>query len=488
MVNKIIFLILTSCFLLPSSTFAHGGTNDENNIIRMTKNGFEPSELTVTQGDEVIFINNDDVAHWPASNFHPTHTLYPEFDSLKGVLPGESWKFKFEKVGTWRMHDHLFPHLTGTIVVLPDPNQDPKSQTLSTDSQSLTLENPGFWARIKSFFWNLFHKNNIKAPTPLTQKVNVDPNLLKEFKSQNEKAKYAWLEKRAELENPKIAWEYVLAAYNTPAGVIGNPHDMAHLVGQLLYKAYGFDGLSTCTPVFAFGCYHGLMEVAFDGDRGNEPKYKEDLLVAQDGCKQIGPETSPTYWSCIHGMGHGIATYRDHNLDLALKDCDSLASTVQTYCHDGVFMEFSISAPENFYKKTEPIYPCNIIGESYKVACARSQVQVMRLRFGLDTRHISDTCIKTGNEKIIYHCIDALGYFIGQTAEGKPDKIISGCKDIVDDKSAAQCTAAAAGELVFQNASGWQKNVEKICQSLTGDYLIACQKRVDQVKQSYGRN
>jgi plastocyanin len=68
---------------------------------------------------------------WPASAFHPTHTVYsgtslsehcPDtagtaFDACKGFLPGQSWSFKFTKAGTWKYHDHLNPGATGTIVV-----------------------------------------------------------------------------------------------------------------------------------------------------------------------------------------------------------------------------------------------------------------------------------------------------------------------------------------------------------------------------------
>ncbi|MEK7135105.1 MAG: hypothetical protein AAB780_00160, partial [Patescibacteria group bacterium] len=76
--QKIIFALLL--FLAPLLVSAH-----DELIIRMTANGFEPKELTVTKGDEVLFINNDDTNRWPASNFHPSHTLYPEFDSMEGV-------------------------------------------------------------------------------------------------------------------------------------------------------------------------------------------------------------------------------------------------------------------------------------------------------------------------------------------------------------------------------------------------------------------
>ncbi len=141
------FLILA--LLAPFFISAHGEANEEH-IIRMTSGGFEPKELTITQGDVVVFINNDDVDRWPASNFHPTHAIYPEFDPQKGVAPGASWKFKFEKVGTWRMHDHLSPHMTGAITVVEGEKEV---------SEGPTLENPGFWAKLKAFFSRLFGKS-----------------------------------------------------------------------------------------------------------------------------------------------------------------------------------------------------------------------------------------------------------------------------------------------------------------------------------------
>ena len=413
--------------------------------ILMTNNGFEPKEIHINSGETVEFINQDDANRWPASNFHPTHILYSEFDPQKGIAPGDSWKFRFEKAGTWRMHDHLSPHMTGTIVVLEDPNKGP---TLDADPQGRTLT---LWQKLKGFFWRLFHK---QAAT---------------------NNQYKWLEELAEREGPEEAWNYLVKTYNTPQGVVGNPHDMAHLVGQLIFKKHGFDGLSICEPLFAFGCYHGLMEVAFNK--------QFDLEAAEKGCRSVGNVSTPAYWSCIHGIGHGVATFRDHKIDQALADCDIVGPNILTYCYDGVFMEFSISAPPSFYKQSDPLYPCNAIGESYKSACARSQTQVMRLRMGMNTKSIALACTSSGNANIIYHCTDALGYFIGQNATGLAGKVVRECGEIEDEKQALQCLSAAAGELVFQNAAGWQSVVKEICR---GEKL--CEERVDQVKKSYGRD
>lgn len=477
-------LVLTSYCLLPNTILAHGGVNDDELIIRMTANGFEPKELTVVQGDEVLFINNDEADRWPASNFHPTHTLYPEFDPKVHIKPGESWKFTFEKTGTWRFHDHLIPHMTGTIVVLEDVDAQiiPNTASSTEADTAFTPDNHGIWEKLRNFFSNFWHRIFSQASDNTSV---VDEALLREFKGEDEQAKYAWLEKRAELESPEVAWQYVLAAYQTPGGVVGKPHDMAHLVGQLLFKAYGLEGLKTCTPVFAFGCYHGLMEVAFDkNDAGH---YTENILKAEKACAELGTGFVTGSQSCIHGMGHGIITFREHDTARGLLDCDALNKTWQAYCYDGVFMELSISAAPSFYKESDPLYPCDTLAEKYQGACARSQSTIMRQRLGLNTSTIAKACAQS-TPAIKYNCIDSLGYYVGQTNINNPQKIVLGCEEIANGDDQAQCKAAAAGELVFQDAVGWHENVLTICQSMNANYKANCDKRVENVKKSYGRN
>src|SRR3989344_143539 len=108
----LIFLSLIAyCLFLITPVSAHS----EVAVIEMVPDGFVPSEITIDVNSSVIFINKDKVARWPASNVHPTHDLYPEFDSRKNINPGESWAFKPKKTGEWKFHDHNFPHLRGVL-------------------------------------------------------------------------------------------------------------------------------------------------------------------------------------------------------------------------------------------------------------------------------------------------------------------------------------------------------------------------------------
>lgn len=90
---------------------------DGDIVIRMTKNGFDPEEVEIKKGDTVIWVNEDSDYRWPASNLHPTHEIYPEFDPREPLAVGEHWLFTFEKVGEWRFHDHLRPRWRGKVRV-----------------------------------------------------------------------------------------------------------------------------------------------------------------------------------------------------------------------------------------------------------------------------------------------------------------------------------------------------------------------------------
>jgi len=85
--------------------------------ITRTDEGYTPNEVTIKKGDIILWKNESSNFHWPASDIHPTHGIYPEFDPLRAVAPGEDWKFKYDKVGTWQFHDHLRANKIGKITV-----------------------------------------------------------------------------------------------------------------------------------------------------------------------------------------------------------------------------------------------------------------------------------------------------------------------------------------------------------------------------------
>ena len=95
-------------------------TQTKRHEVRMQNNEFVPKELSIKVGDEVVFINDDEAAHWPASGMHPTHLLCAGFDALKGLKQGESYSHMFTEIqndGVCPVHDHLMPKMFGKITI-----------------------------------------------------------------------------------------------------------------------------------------------------------------------------------------------------------------------------------------------------------------------------------------------------------------------------------------------------------------------------------
>lgn len=79
--------------------------------------GFYPEKITIKKGARVVWVNKSAKFSWPASDFHPVHNIYPEFDPKEPIASGEAWAFNFDKAGLWAYHDHLAPYFTGEVNV-----------------------------------------------------------------------------------------------------------------------------------------------------------------------------------------------------------------------------------------------------------------------------------------------------------------------------------------------------------------------------------
>ena len=93
-------------------------TQSGNVIIRMGEDAYTPNQVKIKVGTKITFINETNTARWPASDLHPSHGIYPEFDPKRPIPKGETWEFTFDKIGEWGFHDHLSPYITGKIVVV----------------------------------------------------------------------------------------------------------------------------------------------------------------------------------------------------------------------------------------------------------------------------------------------------------------------------------------------------------------------------------
>jgi plastocyanin len=118
----IIALIIGGIFFffrsnLQTGNSSTGSGNGNLHVVTLGENGFDPENITIKRGDSIEFKTTLDKHFWPASDIHPTHGIYPEFDPQDAIAPDKTWTFKFGKVGKWNYHDHLSPYYTGTVTV-----------------------------------------------------------------------------------------------------------------------------------------------------------------------------------------------------------------------------------------------------------------------------------------------------------------------------------------------------------------------------------
>lgn len=457
-----LFYLLVTCYLLLVTTVsAHSAIQ----TVVMVEDGFEPSEITVDENSTVLFMNKDKVDRWPASNIHPTHDIYPEFDPQKPIPPGSAWAFKPKKEGVWKYHDHLQPHKRGTIIVTSEEGSQSQTPTLLT--------------KIKNYFFNFYEK--FKASF---KKLNVNSQVSSdEFKKFDAEEQFKSLENIFEFKGPQYTWGFFKTTFKGEAGSSGNIHDLAHLLGSLMYEKGGFEAITTCSTEYAFGCYHGFLDKAFE-------KNLDNLGLAEEACERLGPVNSGPVASCIHGIGHGVASfYNTNNIKSSLASCNLLRSGAN-FCHDGVFMEFARGASSDFYPESDRLSPCSTLREEfedkYSFACGRNQPEVLMQRFNYSFEEVVDICLSSDDVEFKTACFDSLGFKLASTSNSA-DGIIAGCAKISDAELMARCAQSAAGELIFQEVPGWQQKAPTVCNSLQMPYYASCHQHLQRLIQDYHR-
>jgi plastocyanin len=104
----------------PSNT--GGGAGAQTATITISAAGVAtPKIVTVAQGSQVTFVNNDSISHQMFSDPHPEHTDCPELDQVGYLAPGQNRQSgNLNIVRSCGFHDHGLPLVTslqGTIVI-----------------------------------------------------------------------------------------------------------------------------------------------------------------------------------------------------------------------------------------------------------------------------------------------------------------------------------------------------------------------------------
>lgn len=439
--------LLVALFAVGAWFYESGwATSAPDATVLVSDDGFEPQRLTIQTGTTVIFRNIGLQAHWPASNFHPTHTLYPEpggclgslLDACRGLAPGESFSFVFSIPGQWPLHDHLFPGLTMIVEVAEDSRRGVRLEVGAGD-----------WPARETF-------------------LELDYEAQLEF-----------IKDRAQT-HPSQAWIYLKQTVLNGGEVVGEAHEFAHIIGNGLYEREGLPGIKICDAAFAFGCYHGVSEkILQDMGRGA-------LTAIEEQCLAVFPkQESLRAASCIHGLGHGLLAFEGLSARAALGDCQGLSPDLRTYCYDGVFMEYFSSVVKPEAEPADPWEECWGFAADFQGNCVRYQALALQQRGGKTAHDLGLACRELGSAGLRNICFESIGFHAAQIAKGAEDKIKRACAFEADTAGQNICLTAAARETIFQNYEHSEITAIALCESLSADWQKNCLASVEETRKAY---
>lgn len=458
--RKIICLVIAFMGVLAFADQAWAGSNV---TVKITSAGFVPNEVTIRQGESVMWINEDNAPHWPASNPHPIHTGYPSgvrgcigssFDACHGMNKGESYTFVFDKVGTWGVHDHLNPGMLMEIRVLG--NAELFWWVKFGELVQGKFEDVRQWAVVT---WNGIWHEDPQAPALADfQQMDMN-NQVKVIKS-------------LAAQDPAYAWKYLKRSYQKNGQVTGNAHSLAHVVGNVAYRNLGMAGIKICDTSFSYGCLHGVTEEALK-DKGPTAVNS----IEKECVDNLSGRTGDTLTGCMHGMGHGLLTWEKLDVGRALGECDRLAYQWENYCYDGVFMENATDSPDWYSVTVDPWKFCAGLQAKYQFNCARYEAVGLANSPDLNLRGIAAICEQAPVETLTKPCLDSLGYKAAQDAVGNLGGIKRECLGLSGVLAQDECLASAATEVKFQRYNDWGKVSGELCAAVSESNQSSCTKQ-----------
>ena len=418
---------------------ARGHTGDTYTV-EMTANGFVPSRLDVLAGDTLRFQNSDQSDHWPASDVHPTHELYPDLDAQRPIAPGDSWSFALFRPGAWRFHDHLNPQFTGQVVVLPDTHPV-SSDSGGTDSQPGAVAR--FFAAVRRFYERVFEAGKLflaeafpprqtvglasptevaaaQVETEFRQPIAADlEDLYAELDlgcgSEDFDCLAGFFRDETSAYGPTLAIDLLLKLREDgQVSSIVDEHALGHHIGRQTAESFGVnENAFLLCPMAALngGCQHGFFEYVLG-------KTTTSAEAANLICSSLDEQYSAKFrFYCYHGVGHGVMMAAAYDLDRALSMCDTfLGLTAQDGCWQGVFMEnvnagMRGDAREGVFSISDPLAPCNGVAEKYQHECYVNHAGYLMTYFDNDVGLATTACLQA-LEDYIGSCLQSIGLMV----------------------------------------------------------------------------
>lgn len=276
-------------------------------------------------------------------------------------------------------------------------------------------------------------------------------------------------------EGSQTAFALLRSLYDTSPYIKSQCHPLSHVIGRASAEKYASvgDAFAAGDSFCWSGYHHGVMEsvIAKIG--------KSKLPTEMDGiCASLrdARRYSFDHYNCVHGLGHGVMAITQTELFESLTLCDNLQDMWERQsCWSGVFMENVIVDGTNHFTKylkpTEPLYPCNAVGEEYKQTCYLMQTSYMLKVLNGDFKKVFALCANA-DEGHVETCYQSLG----RDASGRSVSDIQQTKATCDLGSnfsqRSNCIIGAVKDFISYHHGDVE--AKQLCASLSSDLQSVC--------------
>jgi plastocyanin len=399
-------------------------------ITYTTELGFIPKRLEIEPGQQVRFVNESDKSFWPASNIHPTHTIYPELDAKTPISPNETWALTFNTRGFWRFHNHLAPEKGGLVVVLGE-DDGPPPEPLAMEISDLAFEEP----------------KDI-SPKDYVNLFKDDTLMIRFIK------KYGPANTVRVLKEGENYFEV-------------DCHRRAHDLGRAAFDEFGAAAFALSGHECQAGSFHGATEALFS-TRGT-------VNLENDVAAICSLAPNPFFrHQCVHGVGHGLLAWTTYELHDALPLCERMPTAAdQGSCYSGVFMENVVGGLSGkmghiteYLKDDDPVFPCNVVDEKFADACYFYQTSHMLKVFDRDFSKVAQACAEAPSSAY-QNCFQSYGRDVGNATRKDPAKAIEYCNFAPAGQNRTYCIEGAAQDRFWEESGA--DDALTMCRLVTGE-------------------
>lgn len=385
----------------------------------LSENGFTPASLTVKQGDLIKFSTTLKDPFWPASDPHPLHSLYPQFDPKKPVNPGEVWTFKAGKIGLWAYHDHLFPANKGIINVVSKSSWEIRGKVLKRDDL-LTMVGKDGPQKTYSNLKQIYDESSLYA------------------------------------------------------------HSTFHLFGEVLYTKFGLDGIQYCDNFAGFGCYHGFfikavsdkgLDVAIDLDKYCVEKFGPQGLGCPHG---IGHGLVEYFGLGLDKINQALVVCSKLTWQGPLFGCAGGVFMENNF--PTVFDKNGVGTVTTREAHGNLLEPCLSVPDKFKMACYYEQASWWNQTFKGDYKKIGGFCSSLANSDQRDSCFLGMGNSAAEVGQYNINYVTDECAQISNKRSEAVCRAGGAWAFFANPAE--RALSESVCEGLGPFQSLCLDKRI----------